>query len=566
MTGQVNMNINFSSKVYAILILAFSILIVWPLFIPGYFFHHDDLQVMRVFEMRQCFTDWQIPCRWVPDMGYGNGFPLYNYYSALPYYIGGLLSYSLGLVNSAKALFFIPLVLGGISMFLLAQKLFGKEAGFLAGTLYLFAPYRALDSYVRGAIAESFALAIVPLIFYFSLEIIEKPNKKNLIFGSLSLAAFLISHNIMTMFFMPFYLLWNLVFLHLNKWNNWKPALVSFILGIGLASFFLLPVFLEKDLVQTETLTQGGSNFRTHFVGLSQLFFDRYWGYGGSEFGPNDTISFQIGWPLWWFVAIALPILFFELARKYNKFTIKNLQPSLTAIFLILMFLISIFFQHNKSAFIWEAIGSLQYAQFPWRFLSLSIFSASLLAGFVIYSLNFRFKIFVIWLIVIGTILLNWNFFQPREFYPWINDVNKLEDPLWEIQQKAGIMDYLPKTAYEPGGRAPNDAIVLNGQAATSDYNVRSNKFSFNAKVTEQANLEVPVFDFPNWTVYVNGEKYPHNNKNSLGRIAIELAPGNYEVTGKFENTLIRTIANIITIISAAMIIVIWFSKKLFKN
>ena len=48
-----------------------------PLMKTGYFSHQDDLQVMRIFEMRKCFSDFQIPCRWVPDMGWGNGFPLF---------------------------------------------------------------------------------------------------------------------------------------------------------------------------------------------------------------------------------------------------------------------------------------------------------------------------------------------------------------------------------------------------------------------------------------------------------------------------------------------------------
>jgi len=550
------MNINFSSKTYLLLILAFSILITWPLFIPGFFFHHDDLQVMRIFEMRQCFTDLQIPCRWVPDMGYGNGFPLFNYYSALPYYIGAVLSYVLGLINSAKALFFTPLVLGGVSMFLLARKLFGKEAGFMAGTLYMFAPYRALDSYVRGAVAESFALAIIPLVFYFSLKIIEKPNRLNIILGSLTLAAFLLSHNIMTMFFMPFVVLWNLLFLKINKWQNWKAVLVNFILGIGLSSFFLLPVFLEKDLVQTETLIRGGSDFRTHFVGIGQLFIDRMWGYGGSEFGPNDTISFQIGWPLWWFVILAIPLLLIH---------IKDFKKSSIAIFFLIMFLISIFMQHNKSAFIWEAIGNLQYAQFPWRFLSLSIFSSSILAAYVLTFFP-KYKVLIVWIVIITAILLNWQFFKPREFYPWINDINKLEDPLWEIQQKAGILDYLPKTASEPQGRAPNNIEVISGNAQGSNYQVRSNKFSVNVDVIEPSYIQIPVFDFPNWTVYVNGVQTLHDDKSNLGRIGLQLAPGNYKIIGVFKDTLVRTFGNTLTLISLGLILVIWFNKKLLQK
>src|SRR3989304_10348317 len=96
---------NIKKNIYLILLLAFSLLVVWPLFLPGYFSHHDDLQVMRIFEMRRCFEDLQIPCRWVPDMGYGNGFPLFNYYSVLPYYLGAVLSYVLGYIGAAKVLF-----------------------------------------------------------------------------------------------------------------------------------------------------------------------------------------------------------------------------------------------------------------------------------------------------------------------------------------------------------------------------------------------------------------------------------------------------------------------------
>ena len=546
--------INFSSTTYLLLIVAFSILIVWPTFIPGFFFHHDDLQVMRIYEMQKCFADLQIPCRWVPDMGYGNGYPLFNYYSALPYYIGAILSYGIGLVNSAKALFFIPLLLGGVSMFLLGNRLFGKEAGFLAGMLYLFAPYRALDAYVRGAIAESFALAIIPLVFYFLLKILDKPGRLNVTLGSVSLACFLLSHNIMTMFFMPFVALWALIFLYLSKWKNWKPLLTSVILGVGLSAFFLIPVFLEKDLVQTETLTQGGSDFRTHFVGVGQLFLDRTWGYGGSQFGPEDSISFQVGWPMWWLVILAIPALFINFK--------KDLKITSAVIFLLIMFGISIFMQHNKSAFIWEAVSPLHYAQFPWRLLSLSIFAGSLLGGFAFYYFQPRLKIFAVIALALLTVWLNVNFFLPREFYSWINDTNKIQDPLWEIQQKASILDYLPKTAQEPQGRAPDNIILISGNAEGSNYNPRSNSFSVNINAIEKSYVQIPILDFPNWEVYVNGEKYEHDNKGPLGRISLYLEPGNYEVKGYFKDTPIRTIANLTTLASAILLGLIYFNKR----
>src|SRR3972149_11191211 len=69
-------------------VLILSILAGRHLFTPGYFNMHDDLQMMRQLEMEKCILDGQIPCRWVPDMGYGFGFPLFNFYPPLPYLVG----------------------------------------------------------------------------------------------------------------------------------------------------------------------------------------------------------------------------------------------------------------------------------------------------------------------------------------------------------------------------------------------------------------------------------------------------------------------------------------------
>src|SRR3989344_5720616 len=247
-----------------LLILALSALVVWPLLLPGYFSHHDDLQVMRIYEMRKCIEDGQIPCRWVSDMGYGNGYPLFNYYNPFPYYIGGLLSFFIGFIESAKVLFFIPLVLGGISMYFLAKEILNKEAALVSSILYLFAPYRALDSYIRGAVAESFAIAILPLILFFALKLIKEGARKYLVCLSVSLAAFLTSHNIMTLLFLPVLVFFIWFWLWQEK-RNIKPLLIGVGLGVGLSAFFIFPAYFEKDLVQIANLTRLELDFRAHF-------------------------------------------------------------------------------------------------------------------------------------------------------------------------------------------------------------------------------------------------------------------------------------------------------------
>lgn len=542
-----------------ILLLLLSLLTVWPIFLSGYFSHHDDLQVMRIFEMRKCFSDLQIPCRWVPDMGYGNGFPLFNYYGVFPYYLGAILSFFVGFVWAAKLLFFIPLVLGGISMYLLGKEIFGKIPGVVAGVLYLFAPYRAVDAYVRGAVSESFALALIPLVFYFILRLSKEKKLNNFLLLSAVTAFFLTTHNIMTMFFMPVIALWSIYCLWTEKFKNIFPLVSSFILGIGLSAFFLLPAFLENNLVQTETLTRFDLDFRVHFVTLNQLFFSRFWGYGASILGPEDQLSFQIGWPLWWFVPVGL-IVWLIIAKKQ-----KEKQMFIPGA-LLLIFLFSILMTHNKSAFIWEKIGILRFTQFPWRFLSLTIFSASLLGGFVLTAIKGdRNKKIAAGVIIIITILLNWNYFRPKEFYSFVNDESKLSGMEWETQQKAAILDYLPKTALEPREPASFSPIVVSGKAEIKDFENKSSSWQFKADVSENSNIEVPVFDFPNWEVRVNGEKFTHSHDNFLGRIRLDLQPGSYLVVGEFKNTMVRDLANVISLVSLLVLVVIFAHEKVRK-
>jgi hypothetical protein len=533
--------------IIAIFILSF--LITWPLLRSGYFSHHDDLQVMRIFEMDKCFSDLQIPCRWVPDMGFGNGFPLYNYYNVFPYYLGAFFSLFFGFIGSAKVLFFLPLLFGGVSMFYLARELFDQESAFLAAILFMFAPYRALDTYVRGDLSESFAIALAPLIFLLFLRLIRQKNLKYLVWSGISLAVLLTSHTIMSIFFGPLLVAWIIFWLVIERSVKNINLLIktagAFLLGIGLSAFFTLPAFLEKSYVQIDNLTQGDLDFRAQFVEIKQLFFDRTWGYGASVPGPGDTISFQIGWPHWWIVVVSFGLIVYLIAKKR---ALKTRMVGL-GVFLLLTFALATLMTHNRAAFIWERIGILRFVQFPWRFLSVIIFSASLLGGFVAFYTGKWKKLFVV-LVALLTIGLNFSFFKPDIFYPSLTDSQKLSGSLWTDQQKAAINDYLPNGAVTPIEAAPGEPIIRSGSAFVSDFSAHSNAFSFNAQVLAPSVVEVPVFDFPSWVTFINSSQVTHLHNNPLDRITLNLEPGSYLISGKFENTPLRIAANIISVVS----------------
>lgn len=552
---------NFLSKNWPVLIcLILAALVTWPLLAPGYFSHHDDLQVMRIYEMKKCLLDLQIPCRWVPDMGYGNGYPLFNYYAVFPYYIGAIASFFVSFLTSAKLLFAIPIFLGAVSMFVLAKELFGVYPGILSSVLYTYAPYRALDLYVRGDITESFAIAIIPLCLYFALKVIKSGNKYNLIGLSVSLAIFLTSHNIMTVLFMPVFLLITTYWLIIEHKRNIKSLAGGIIIGVSLAAFFIFPAYFEKNLVQIDNLIKHDLNFRAHFITVNQLFLDRNWDYGASVLGNNDTLSFQIGWLHW--VLVVISIFVFIIKSKFGlKFN--NLLPGI----LIVVFCLSVFMTHAKSAFIWEKIEVLKFTQFPWRFLAISIFAASLLGGYLIQNLTGNYRKLALLILVITTIVLNWSYFKPKEFYFDITDQKKLSGKLWDDQKKAAILDYLPQTAVEPKEPAPGKPILRSGDAVIDDFKVSSNRWQFRAKVFDNAVVEVPVLDFPIWKVTANGQQIDFSNKNYLGRISINLKQkGEYQIYGKFTNTLLRQYSNIISLLSLIVLFIIGIYGKNNKN
>src|SRR3989344_8198709 len=131
------------------LILTLSLL--WPLLAASFFTHHDDVQIIRLYEMDKCFKDGQIPCRWVPDLGGVYGYPIFNFYAPLSYYFGELAYLITGsLIISVKIMFAVPFIGAYLFMFFWSRKFWGDWGGSLSAVFYSFIPYHALDFYVRG--------------------------------------------------------------------------------------------------------------------------------------------------------------------------------------------------------------------------------------------------------------------------------------------------------------------------------------------------------------------------------------------------------------------------------
>ena len=530
---------------------------LWQALLPGYFAMHDDLQVMRLFQMEKCLQDGQVPCRWAPDMAYGYGQPMFNFYSAFPYYLGGFthLVTSLSLIDTVKALFIIAILFSGLGMFLLSKKFFGFWGGLVSAIFYVYAPYHALDLYVRGAVSESFSLMLLPILWLTIYEVIKNPKTKWILSLSATLAALLSTHNVSTMLYVIPSALWAIFWLFVERKNFIKSIIslaIGGALGVSIASFFIIPVFVEKNFIQSEFLTVNYLNYQNHFVSLRQLFLERKWGYGPSIFGDTDDISFQLGIVHWIASGIVGLLVFRKLVKK--EFEIKVFMVSL------LLFLAGFasFMTHAKSLFIWQSLEStLAFVQFPWRFLGLSIFFMSFAAGYIIPKTRIIKQYFAMTLIFLS-IALNYSYFTPLYYFPQDTDQSKLSGESFIIQSKAAILDYLPKTAKQDPHSQAGKPSVAAGDGEISNFIVRSNFFFFDAQMYHDGTVDIPVTYYPGWEVVDVDKLIPSRPDGILGTIYIDLSEGKHLIKGRFRETPLRQTANIITLVGFGIFLVIF--------
>ena len=259
----------------------------------GMYEPHDLHHLADIWQMYRAFETGQIPPRLGPDFTWGFGYPLFNFYYHLPFYLGAVFYALFGsLVLSFKLVFFASILTSVFGMYLLARLYLNKLPSLVTATVFLYTPYRAVQIYVRGAMGEAVALAILPFVIWAFVNLIRKTNIKNIATSAIIFTLFLLSHNYFWVLSAPVigvFVIYEL-FNSTNKILSTTYQLLAVALGLGLSAYFWLPALFEQNLVAEKTPFL----LIDHFPFIKQLIIPG-WGYGSSVWGPGDEISFQIG-------------------------------------------------------------------------------------------------------------------------------------------------------------------------------------------------------------------------------------------------------------------------------
>lgn len=530
-----------------IFILILSFFAIKPLTIPGFFPIHDDTQVSRVYEMEKALSDGMFPVRWSQDLGYGYGYPLFNFYAPLSYYAGGFFT-SLGFdaLESTKIVMALGLILASLFMYLLAREFWGHKGGIISSLLYLYAPYSAVNIYVRGNIAESWGYAFLPLFFYGVVKIYRNQNPYFVLVSALGLTGIILSHNL-TALITAIFLVPTVIFILFSK--NKRILLffsASIVLGFLLSSFYFIPALLEMNYTNVSSQVGGGADFRNHFVCIGQLW-EANWGFGGSAPGCLDGMSFKIG-------KLHL-ILFFLFIFTLFKNKIRDRLTILFSCF----FVLSVFLMLEMSKPIWEAVVPMAFIQYPWRFLVFTSFSLSFIGGGSIFLVKFLPKnIFphaaleYLILISVAIIILYSKLFVPQTILPKsANDYTSEKILTTKISKISD--EYLPKNFQKNNIKEGSRVELVKGEGKLRNVAVRTNSIKLEAESKTSSSVYFKVAYFPAWKAYVNDKETKVIQEDN--GLIINVPGGTSSVELKYVETPIERAANLATLTGLVMFI-----------
>ncbi len=545
----------FKKFIPIFLIILISFFAFKPLLNQGFFPMHDDTQPSRVFEMAQGLKSGMFPVRWSSELGFGYGYPIFNFYAPLAYYVGAIfILLGFNPIDSTKIMMILGILLAGFSMYFLSKEFFGKKIALLGSLLYVYAPYHALNIYVRGDVAEFYAYGFIPLVFWGLYKIYKE---ERLLYVSLTAIFFsfvVLSHNLTAFIATPFYIFYALILFGRNKKRY--TLFLSLALGVLISSFYWLPAIFEMNYTNVVSQIGGGADFRDHFVCIGQIWSSQ-WGYGGSIKGCIDGLSFMLG--KYHILLTALAFIVSIVLSKKKAFD----KDIIYTLFTFLVFGgLSVFFMLSASRLFWEFISPMEFIQYPWRLLLIASFSVSFVGAGLFWLLRPFVKKEIYYIVLLGVIValvfLNSKFFIPQNINSKTPSDYVSKSALnWKISKISS--EYLPKKFDKPTNilEVANFNMLSNKDVKIINVIKKSNKIVFNLSVAKDTTAVFPIAYFPAWKAYINGKETVL--KESARGIRVIVPQGKVNLQFVYKETPIELLGNILSlaglVISAIAII-----------
>ena len=577
---------------YLLLVVLLSLFPMAPLLQPGYPWDAHDARhsVYFLFEFDRGIQEGILYPRWQPDFAFGYGYPFFNIYGPLSTYAGELF-HLLGLdfTGAVKTVFALSVVCSGLAMYGFVKQVLGRRAALVAAVAYMVIPYRLFDLYVRAALAESVAYVFVPLVLWAAWATLHHPRLANVAGLACAYAALMVTSPLVTLL-LTLILVFYVAFLALARLNDeqpWRalsreslwplaghlahillPVGLGLLLGLGLSAVFALPAMLENRFVRVDQWYGGRYAWGGDFVEFFQ-FFSPAWGFGASEPGPNDNVSFQLG-------AVPVVLSLFALVPLLRQKARTHLgRPAVLLLsFFAILTAIAVLLMLSVSAPLWQTLPLVRLAQFPWRLLALTVVSMAFLCGVAARGTGRLAAFLDISTLVLAALLVlgSLPYMQAKLSQQEVSLAG-----LMRFQQSADEMTGSTAWVHEIPSWSPMADYYIAGEPITTkvDYaflyqqesgtDARTIDFGVEHELVEVLSerpflLSFNTFYYPGWHAYLLDpetdaivKELPIALRGELGLITVRVPGGLNRVLLRFEPTTIRRLGLAITFLSALL-------------
>jgi hypothetical protein len=560
--------LEYSDALWLALLFLLALPALLPLFSSAPTRSADGL--LHLYRLTQLDALWRqgiFFARWFPDVAYGYGLPLFNYYAPLAYYLTAPLHWlgapsTLALNLSLAA----ALWLGAVGMFFFARALlesldalarrgteprenFPELAALIAALAYLYAPYLGFNALQRANLAEQWALAFAPFALWRVLELTRRVTPLNWTLALLTFAALLLAHNVTGFLFAPLFLFFGAA-CALTQPKPFTPrvwaGIVSAFLGaLALAAFFWLPALLERDYIQiARVIVTPDFDYRFNFVAPQALL---------ALLPRADTGRLNPSYPdTLGLVQVILASA--GLGVLGLKFRARRALPLCALALAAASF---IFLMVAPSQPLWDNVTLLSFVQLPMRLRGLVALCLAPLTGIFLLALPPRARLGAASVALVILVLSAMPLLYPR--YARATPLNPTLMDMFAYEQKTGAFgatsfgEYLPvwaqilpnqtpfAEAYERNAN-PNRFVIPEGVTLCGEQ-IAPLSQSLCTQAESAWHVVFRAFYFPGWRAYVNDAPVEIAPTPRTGLISFS-APPNASLRVEYQGTPVENLAD----------------------
>lgn len=541
--------------------------------------------------------------RWASDLNAGAGSASFVFYPPFTFYTYALASvFTKNIPTAMTWSMATGMLLSGLSMYAFCRAFFGRWPSVLPSVLYMAMPYHLATLYYRGFLAEFWAFVWVPLIGLFlhafssRKDTLPLPNFLNNPGGyfaglAASYSGLVLTH-LPTALLVSFFMAAHAIAFLVSERNlkRFFLRLNAMAMGLCLSAVYLLPVLLERGMVNIAALTDKAYfDIRNNFI-FSSRALDT----------ATNMLASRIAVFAFLLAATGLAAIF--LMRKLLVHSAGASAPEGTttawrtsSLFIAIVGAVSIFFMLEVSTPLWLAMPFVRQVQYPYRLLVITTFCASFSAGLAVHAFSQANRstvikaVLVIFLLVamffnsvetVGIFRLYKGFFTPerlaaaqpssiradmeylemeqnmRLFHPknkWLSDVPEYR-PIWSVEGVTGGASTIPLP-----GRQDQAGVFASGGGKIEVVKWTPEERQLRVEASSASSILLRTFYYPGWRVEVAGEVEVARPHNQTGLIIFDLPPGQHNVRVFFDKGSAYKIGLATSAVGTIMLIAGWF-------